>query len=145
MAWLLWAYIACLAVLRIIALKIMTPRSKAGPALSRLTGRLTPSFVLRIIDIALGGALLLAPLVIPISTAAAGAQGALVDTRTEHHSPPQSSTYLVRPGDSLWQIAEQQLGSAPIPRRPNSVGTPTHSPQLAAVASGRRGGRHPDG
>ncbi len=111
MAWLLWAHIAGLSVLRIIALKIMTPRSKAGPALSTLTGRLTPSFVLRIIDIALGGTLLLAPLVIPISAAAAGPQGALVDTRTEHHSPSQSRSYLVRPGDSLWKIAEQQLGS----------------------------------
>jgi hypothetical protein len=111
MAWLLWAYTAVLTVLRIIALKIMTPRSKAGPALARLTGRLTPSFVLRIIDVALGGALLLAPMVIPIPAAAAGSQGALVDTRTEHQTPSQSGSYLVRPGDSLWKIAEQQLGS----------------------------------
>ena len=113
LAWLLWAYIAGLALLRIIALKILTPRSKAGPALSNVTGRLTPSFVLRIIDVALGGALLLTPLVIPVSaTAAFGSQAASVDTATEHQTViGRSRSCLVRPGDSLWKIAERELGS----------------------------------
>ncbi|MGQ0680404.1 MAG: BTAD domain-containing putative transcriptional regulator [Actinomycetota bacterium] len=113
LAWLLWAYIAVLTLLRIIALKILTPRSKAGPALSSVTGRLTPSFVLRIIDIALGGALLLTPLVIPVSaTAAFGSQTSLVDTNTEQRAVVgHSRSCLVRPGDSLWKIAERELGS----------------------------------
>jgi hypothetical protein len=113
LAWLLWAYIAGLAILRIIALKILTPRSKASPTLSNVTGRLTPSFVLRIIDVALGGALLLTPLVIPVpATAALGSQASLVDTSTDQRTViGQSRSCLVRPGDSLWKIAERELGS----------------------------------
>lgn len=111
LAWLLWAYIAGLSLLRIIALKILTPRSKAGPTLSHVTDRLTPSFVLRIIDVALGGALLLTPLVIPVS-AALGSQASLVDTSTEQQTvSDQSRSCLVRTGDSLWKIAERELGS----------------------------------
>jgi two-component SAPR family response regulator len=124
--WLLWIYVVTVSLLRVIA-RVATRLALPGAAgLVRFSDWLTPMILRRILDVALGGAL--------IVSAVGGSRTA---DALENHAPPpaiqaidfvgnghktlsevevqlpqrQGRAYIVRPGDSLWRVAERELGS----------------------------------
>lgn len=118
MAWAVWAYLA-LAVLVNLAAEIATVGGREPGALLAAGVRVTPRALRGLVEVALGGLLfatLARGLEIPNASHSAAATVAIDETRPV--SAKQSSnghakreTYRVRSGDSLWRIAEQELGS----------------------------------
>lgn len=117
LAWALWIYVALAVVLRTVA--VILARRTGSEGWLRVTDRIAPSVLRRLVDLAVGGVFVAASLsavrvsaVHPIPHATA----ATVVTPADHHAVPERQpqpkpTYTVRPGDSLWRIAERKLGS----------------------------------
>ncbi len=120
LTWVLWAYLFIVASLRVAAIIFVQRGSPAGNALMSATSRMAPSLLLKLVDVALGGIMLLGPISMAragpgvFPTPAAGIiQTAMqrADVPNDRDQPEVSRSYLVRPGDSLWRIAERELGS----------------------------------
>lgn len=123
LTWVLWAYLALLVTLRAAALTILRRNPGTCSKIMSLTSRVTPSALMKVVDFAVGGALLL----VPIAPKAAGAALAtsLPPAVAQHEigelqvpSAAADTTggiraryYLVRPGESLWEIAAHRLGT----------------------------------
>ena len=117
-AWVLWAYIAAAVLLRLVA--VVVARHTGSGVLLATSDRLSPAFLRRFVDIAVGGAIVAASLSFvrlasagPMPYAAATSSVALSQERPAAISTDAElkPTYTVRSGDSLWRIAERELGS----------------------------------
>jgi two-component SAPR family response regulator len=123
--WLLWIYIMTVTLLRVIA-RVATRLALPGAAgLVRFSDWLTPMILRRILDVALGGALIVSAVggsrsADAVETHAPPTAIQAIDFAGNGHKPapqvevqlPQRQRlYIVRPGDSLWRIAERELGS----------------------------------
>lgn len=122
LAWALWAYLAFAVLLNTLAVVAAARGMSAQHALLTVSALLTPGVVRRMVDLAVGSTLLAAtvsgridlpgPINEPVAAHAsvdgpAGARvGPAVLTKT-----PKAAAYRVRPGDSLWRMAELKLGS----------------------------------
>jgi DNA-binding SARP family transcriptional activator len=117
-AWAVWAY-AALAVLVNLAAEIAAVGGREPGALLAASVRVTPRALRGLVKVALGGLLfatLARGLEIPNASHSAAATVAIDETRpvSAKQSPnghAKRETYRVRSGDSLWRIAEQELGS----------------------------------
>jgi len=121
--WVLWAYLFIVASLRVTAIIFVQRGSPTGKALMSVTSRMAPSLLLKLVDVAVGSILVLGPIsmagaVVPDAAVspmrASGSVQAVMQDRgalNGRDNPQVSRSYLVRPGDSLWRIAERELGS----------------------------------
>lgn len=124
--WLIWVYVLSVTLLRLIAWIATRLALPGATGLVRLSDRVTPFVLRRILDLALGGALLVSTVSGPpvaAATATLSPPAALesIDLASNGHRRSasaetqtlrdQEKTYTVRPGDSLWRIAERELGS----------------------------------
>jgi DNA-binding SARP family transcriptional activator len=122
LSWALWAYLA-FAVMLHGAATVATSRGFRGQrTLIAASSILTPRVVRSLVELAVGGALVAASLSVHVSSAVPAVSAPVsVATGTARsgaqvldHSKlmaPAEETYRVRPGDSLWRIAERELGS----------------------------------
>lgn len=117
--WIAWAYLALAALLRLIAVVAFPAETRAQRALLAVSSVLAPSPLRRLVDVAIGGALIAATFS-PRNTAVAPARPPATTAALRPDAPPveespakpqHTATYRVRPGDSLWRIAEEKLGS----------------------------------
>lgn len=117
-AWMIYGYVAFASALRLLALALSAADTRSSRALVAVSAALAPSPLRRLIDVAVGGALLAATLSPPHIAANAPPSRPPVtaaelkpDAATSNPRPDRAPTYRVRPGDSLWRIAERKLGS----------------------------------
>lgn len=116
--WLLWFYLLAVGLLRVGALVALRYSIPGARRLLWLSDSVTPGWLRRLLDLAIGGAFLLS---------FAGGPSGVVGVSTAHEPRPpitdrpierltavapeeEPSAYVVRPGDSLWRIAERELG-----------------------------------
>lgn len=125
-AWLLWIYIVSATLLRVLAAIATRLALPGADRLVWFSDRVTPLVLRRILDLVLGGALLVSAVGGPRAAAAhqqlnppAAVQmigvvsnGHKTNAEVEvRKAEPIRGTYSVRPGDSLWRISERELGS----------------------------------
>lgn len=118
MAWAVWAYLA-LAVLVNLAAEVATVGGREPGVLLAAGVRVTPKALRGLVEVALGGLLfatLARGLEVPDAVHSTTAAIAIDEARpvSATHSANgngKRETYRVRSGDSLWRIAEQELGS----------------------------------
>lgn len=111
--WVLWIYLLAVLVLRAVAVAAVQRKSASGKRLLRVTSRLAPSVLLTVMDLVIAALIVIGPSpakalakagnVLPPPAIVMG-NGSLSDGVVER-------SYVVRPGDSLWRIAERELGS----------------------------------
>ncbi len=115
--WLVWSYTAFAACVRLLALLSSALHAPGGNSLLSLSAALAPSPLRRLMDVAIGAAFVATSLTAvrgsaaihrPTHVIAESEPAARVETS---HRAPKRQTYLVQPGDSLWRIAEERLGS----------------------------------
>jgi len=117
--WVVWAYTAFVASVRLVALLSSSLRAPGAGKLLTLSAALTPTPVRRLLDLAVGTAFVAASLtavrassaIQPIPRAIAALEPASHHENERSQASVQQETHLVRAGDSLWRIAEKQLGS----------------------------------
>jgi DNA-binding SARP family transcriptional activator len=121
LTWALWAYLAFAILLHVVALVTSSRGTGSHDGLLIASSALTPRLVRHLVELALSGALLVAPM--SPRVAASGRHPAAVATfaRVGTASPratdavatrrPEKQSYRVQSGDSLWRIAERELGS----------------------------------
>lgn len=120
LAWALWAYLVFAVLLNVSSRLAQALGLPGGRGLATATATLTPRTLRRLVEFAVGGAFVAASIAGPV--------------RVDRHEPPRPDvttleglaaasnvkspkaeapkrTYRVRPGDSLWRIAERELGS----------------------------------
>lgn len=122
LTWGLWAYLAIAVLLHATAVLAASQGFGGHVSLLAVSSFLTPKTVRHLVEFAVGGTLLAASLSVRI---AASHPFPAADTIMQPVGPTQLSeevasneaeheareTYRVRPGDSLWRIAERELGS----------------------------------
>jgi hypothetical protein len=117
LSWVLWAYLVLVVVLRTAAIAVTRGQVEGDSFLVALTDRMAPSLLLRLVDVTVGGAMLLAPLSPPniMHLPATAMVASVTESRSSYGRPAAEfeaqNSYVVRPGDSLWKIAETELGS----------------------------------
>lgn len=123
-AWLLWIYIVLVTALRIVVAIATRLALPGAGGLQTFSDRVTPFVLRRVLDVALGGALLVSTMggprfasaheTIPASYVVQSVVGnghKIEPLAGIHNSPSSVQFYVVRRGDSLWGIAERELGS----------------------------------
>lgn len=114
-AWALWAYLVVVVLLRAIALVVAQRTGRT--ALVRATERFAPRPLRRWVDIAVGGVFLASSLSVGRAVALPTPTPTIAVIAPAHPAPEKAQPkqeikgYTVRPGDSLWAIAERELGS----------------------------------
>lgn len=123
LAWALWGYLAFAVLLHAVALIASSRELGPHEALIGISSALTPKIVRHFVEVAMSGALLAASISVRVAASyphphrAAAAVVRAPDVAP--HEPadvaapsrPRRETYRVLPGDSLWRIAERELGS----------------------------------
>jgi DNA-binding SARP family transcriptional activator len=120
-AWALWAYLAFAVLLHASAAVAASRGARGQRALLVASSILTPKVLRGLVEFAVGGAFLAAsvswhappavPAVGPTVFVQAGDARTTAGIDRAAFSEPVRETYRVRPGDSLWRIAERELGS----------------------------------
>lgn len=120
--WVLWLYLLIAAALRAIAVTIWPDDSTSHSALLRTSALLAPGLLRRLVDLAVGGAIIAASVSVraavaiprtpePAATKVAAPAASGHDARVSTHEHRRRDAYRVHSGDSLWRIAERKLGS----------------------------------
>jgi DNA-binding SARP family transcriptional activator/LysM repeat protein len=121
LAWGLWAYVAFAVVLNVLAELAAIRRMPGSRALVVASRLLTPRIVRSLVEVAVGGAFVAASVTGHVELGSRVQEYAAVATvdpltpasnvRAPATETPMKATYRVRAGDSLWRIAERELGS----------------------------------
>ncbi len=122
LAWALWAYLAFAVLLHGSAMIAASKGARGQQALLGASSILAPKVLRSLLEFAVGGAFLAASVSWHFSGPhlAAVSPTTFVQARDARptggsdragSSAPVRETYRVRPGDSLWRIAERELGS----------------------------------
>lgn len=116
-AWILWGYLVLVTIARVAAVVLLRRTSPLAGRLVAFSEATTPPLLRKVIDLVMSGALLLWVNAGTSAPATALASTALVESRPQHAGANSSTlaidfpSYVVQPGDSLWEIAERELGS----------------------------------
>lgn len=117
-AWIVWLYLLVAVTLRALALLASRAEIRGGEVLLTASALVVPPALRRLIDIAVGGSLIVAslsPRQLPANVTQPRASVVSVQATADPTAPAQISRpheiYCVRTGDSLWRIAERKLGS----------------------------------
>ncbi len=122
LSWGLWAYLAFAVLLHGAATVATLRGARAQRTLLAASSVLTPKVLRSLVEFAIGGTLIAASLSVHVSSALPAvraplaieievARSAAHESNHSKPSAPTRDTYRVRPGDSLWRIAERKLGS----------------------------------
>lgn len=122
LSWVLWAYLAFAVLLHGAATVAASRGARGQRALLAASSILTPKVVRSLVEFAVGSALVAASVSVHVSSAfPAVSPPVLVEAGRvrpavellDHAGlrEPAREAYRVRPGDSLWRIAERELGS----------------------------------
>jgi len=122
LSWALWVYLAFAVLLHGSATVAASRGTRGQRALLAASSILTPRVVRSLVEFAVGSALVATSVSVHISSAfpavsppvfveAGQARSAVELLDHAGLSEPVRETYRVRPGDSLWRIAERELGS----------------------------------
>jgi DNA-binding SARP family transcriptional activator len=122
LSWAIWAYLAFAVLLHGAAIVASSRRARGQRVLLVASSILTPKVVRSLVEFAIGSALVATSLSVNVSSALPAvwprvfveAGPARSTAHVFNHAgltEPAREVYRVRPGDSLWRIAERELGS----------------------------------
>jgi DNA-binding SARP family transcriptional activator len=122
LSWALWAYVAFAVLLHGTATVAASRGARGQRVLLAASSILTPKVVRSLVEFAIGTALVASSVSIHVSSALPAVSAPVLTeagparSRGEllHHaasSDPVREAYRVHPGDSLWRIAERELGT----------------------------------
>jgi DNA-binding SARP family transcriptional activator len=122
LSWALWSYLAFAVLLHGAAIVASSRGARGQRVLLAASSILTPKVMRSLIEFAVGSAVVATSLSVHVSSAlpavsppvSVEAGPALFTAHVFNHAGPSEPTrevYRVRPGDSLWRIAERELGS----------------------------------
>jgi two-component SAPR family response regulator len=122
LSWVLWAYLTFAVLLHSLAIVAVSRNAPGQRNLLAASTMLTPKVVRAVVELAIGSALVTASVTVRASSAlpavshvppahTASVETAGVTLASADHRESSRETYRVRQGDSLWRIAERQLGS----------------------------------
>jgi DNA-binding SARP family transcriptional activator len=122
LSWALWVYLALAVLLHSVAIVAESLNAPGHRALFAASTILTPRVVRALVELAIGSALVTASVSVHASSALpAVSYPSFTNAGSSHPDvmlfdggtlrKPERETYRVRPGDSLWRIAERELGS----------------------------------
>lgn len=114
--WLVWSYLLLITLLRIAARAVGQANPRAGAVLKSASDAVTPRWVRRALDLAISGTLMFSAvsgvaMSKPADLSHVRSVANVTDSNHAAHTNSYGTEYLVKPGDSLWDIAEEQLGS----------------------------------
>src|SRR5581483_6806500 len=122
LSWALWAYLAFAVVLHASGTVAASRGARGQRVLLAASSILTPKVVRSLVEFAVGSALVATSVSVHVSSAFPAASAPVFVHAGQARptadvldragsSEPARETYRVRPGDSLWRIAERELGS----------------------------------
>ena len=122
LSWALWAYLSLAVLLHSLAIVAASFNAPGHRVLSTASTILTPKVVRALVELAIGSALVTASMSVHASSALPAVSHPSFTSAGSSHPDvmlfdgatlwkPERETYRVRPGDSLWRIAERELGS----------------------------------
>jgi DNA-binding SARP family transcriptional activator/LysM repeat protein len=122
LSWGIWAYLALAVLLHSLAILAASLNVPGQRVLLGASTIFTPRVVRAVVELAIGSALVTTSVTVHASSAfPAASHRAFVYTASARPlaasfesapvTEPKQETYRVRPGDSLWRIAERELGS----------------------------------
>jgi DNA-binding SARP family transcriptional activator len=122
LSWAIWAYLAFAVLLHGAATVASSRGARGQRVLLAASSILTPKVVRSLVDFAVGSALVATSLSVHLSSALPAVRPPVFveagPPRSTAHvfnhaglAEPAKEVYRVRPGDSLWRIAERELGS----------------------------------
>jgi DNA-binding SARP family transcriptional activator len=122
LSWAIWAYLAFAVLLHGAATVASSRGARGQRVLLAASSILTPKVVRSLVEFAIGSALVATSLPVHVSSALPAVRPPVFvepgPARSTAHvfnhaglTEPAREVYRVRPGDSLWRIAERELGS----------------------------------
>ena len=122
LSWAIWAYLAFAVLLHGAATVASSRGARGQRVLLGASSILTPKVVRSLVEVAIGSALVATSLSVHVSSALPAVRPPVFveagPARSTAHvfnhtglTEPAREVYRVRPGDSLWRIAERELGS----------------------------------
>ena len=122
LSWAVWAYLALAVIVHSLAILTASVNAPGNRTLLAASTILTPRAVRALVELAIGSALVTASVTVhassalpamghPAFTHVGSVRPGSVTLDSTAPEEPKRETYRVRPGDSLWRIAERELGS----------------------------------